>query len=136
MLLGVSEARAGWVQPAGAYDLHGQKPELPSSYRDSALNYYVEYGVTSETTVIVHGAVLGFSAIGDASTMYSGLNLFGLRFALLKDAIPVAFELSYGYSPPLGNKPLTEGTVDGMRFLYRPTFEQQLGRGELSAGWS
>lgn len=145
------DARAGWVQPSGAYylkfwdrsviggrafDLQGEKPELPENYQDHALNLYAEYGLTSETTVLFHGAPLGYSSYGEHSTMYSGLNWAGLRFALLQGEFPLALELKYGYSPPLGKGPLAEGTVGGSRFVYRPTFEQHLGRGQLSAGWA
>jgi hypothetical protein len=151
LILAISQdARAGWVQPPGAYylkiwdrtligdrvfDLDGERPELPESYQDHALNLYAEYGVTEELTVLFHGSPIGYSSIGDESTVYSGLNWFGLRHALLRGTVPLALELKYGYSPPLGDGPLAEGTLAGARFVYRPTFEQHLGRAQLSAGW-
>jgi hypothetical protein len=119
-----------------AFDLEGGRPELSETYQDHALNLYAEYGVTKDTTVLFHGAPVGFSSFGDEATVYSGLNWLGLRFSLLRGETPLALQLEYGYSPPLGSDPLAEGTLEGVRFVYRPTFEQHLGRGQLSAGWS
>lgn len=150
-LILTTEARAGWVQPSGAYylkfwdrsviggrafDLRGEKPALPENYQDHALNLYVEYGLTSETTVVFNGAPLGYSSYGDEAAVYSGLNWAGLRFALLRGEAPLALELKYGYSPPFGAGPLASGTVDGASFIYRPALEQHLARGQLSAGWA
>ncbi len=150
-LLAAGNARAGWVQEPGAYYLKawnrtvagdrvflldGEIEALGISYQQHVLNVYAEYGVTRDTTVVLQAAPLGFMSAGSESTPYSGVTALALRFSLAKGTVPLALELGYGYSPQLSNEALAEGSVAGTRYVVRPTIQQHLGRGHLTAGFA
>jgi hypothetical protein len=146
-----AEAHAGWVQPAGGYylklwdrslvgekvyDLSGDAVMLPERYQDHALRLYAEYGATRALTLVLEATPLGYARSGDRSAVYVGPTWLGLRVALVDGAMPFALEVAYGYSAPVGDQLLSSGTVSGRDYLVRPTFEQHLGKAELSLGAS
>lgn len=151
MCTGASEAHAGWLQPPGGhylklwdrslvgekvFDLSGDVTALPEAYQDHALGLYAEYGATRTLTLVLEATPLGFAKSGDRSAVYVGPAWLGLRFALSDGALPLALDVAYGYSAPVGDQILSSGTVSGSDYLVRPTFEQHLARAELSLGWS
>jgi hypothetical protein len=145
------QAEAGWTQPAGSFyfkiwdqlligrRVHlatGGTSSLGRTYQDHGLRYYFELGVTDDLTAVVRGNPLGFAKLGDESTLYSGMLALGVRYAILRDPLPISIEAHYGYAPPLGDGPLGSGIVDGQPWVYLPTIERHQAGGELLAGYA
>lgn len=151
LALTAAEARAGWVQPAGSYYLkawnrtvagdrvflpNGEIEPLGFTYQQHVLNVYAELGVTADTTVIVNASPFGLASAGDNWLPFSGITSLALRFSLAKGTVPLALELGYGYSPNISGDFVREGMLGTNYFVFRPAFEQHLGRGHLFAGYA
>lgn len=144
-------ALAGWTQPAGgtylklwdrvligsrAFTAEGDQIDLGQRYQDHALKLYLEHGLTDRITAIVDATPLGIASFGESTTAYAGMIALGLRLGLAQGPVPFALEVRYGYAPPLGDRPLAEGEVEGQAYRYQPAIERHLGAAELQLGWS
>jgi hypothetical protein len=149
--LAPASAHAGWTQPAGAtylklwdqvligsrvFTTDGQQADLGARYQDHALKLYLEHGLDDGLTAVVRATPLGIASFGDDTRAYAGLVMVGLRVALARGELPLALELGYGYAPPLGDRAIATGVVDGQSYRYQPTLEQHVGQAELQLGWS
>lgn len=146
----------GWSQPRGghylkvwnrsllgsrAYFADGVIRPLPTGFGDHALNYYVEYGVTDRWTLVSNGSPFGYSVFNGDSAVYMGSLSVGARRGLVQGTWNLAVEAHYGYAPPVGERALGVGGVEGNLYTYLPAVEThhldaevQLGRG-IGRGW-
>jgi hypothetical protein len=150
LLLSPLEALAwGWSQPRGAHYLKvwnrsllgsrayfadGTARALPSGFGDHQLNYYFEYGLTDRLTLVSHGSPIGYSVHNGDSAAYTGPLQIGARYGLLQGTWNFAVEAHGGYTPPVGERALGVGAVEGRPFTYVPTVETGLLDGELQLG--
>jgi hypothetical protein len=142
----VSLAHAGWVQPAGQHYVKVGGRAIPGSltapatkasppqlrggvgleldrYLDIAFEVYGEYGLTDTWTGIVKAMPLGWSSLGDNSTVYSGVAQIGVRRALLQGRHNISVQADLGYTPNVGDVDLMVSplVVDGVSYKYIPS---------------
>jgi len=147
----------GWTQPRGGHYLRvwnrlnignrgifadGQLRPLGAVFVDTQANYYLEYGLTDQLTLVGFGAPLGFATMGDESTVYTGPLSGGLRWGFAAGDWRFAAEAHYGYAPSLGARAIGAGVAEGRVWTYAPAaethrgeLEVQFGRGVGSRGW-
>jgi hypothetical protein len=142
---------AGWTEPAGGFyikawdrSLFGSKVfladgsvgALPSGYADHAIHYYVEFGLTDDLTIVVHGTPIASASYGSRSILYTGLGLAGLRYAILTEPFALAAEVGGGFAigPGLGNHTLAAGMIGNQSWAYVPSIGTLAFSGELQAG--
>ncbi|MCB9742123.1 MAG: hypothetical protein H6741_00550 [Alphaproteobacteria bacterium] len=130
----VSVALAGWTQPAGhhyvkagargvvgslAFPASGvEAANVPvGRAQDWALQLYGEYGLTDAWTLVGQGAPLGWASYEGESTLYTGRLSVGAKRALLTGKHRLAATGSLSYTPPLGERDLTQGSLDGLSFI-------------------
>lgn len=146
---GWSQARGGhylkvWSRSllgSRAYFADGVIRPLPTGFGDHALNYYFEYGVTDRWTLVSSGSPVGYSVFNGDAAAYMGTLAVGARRGLIQGTWNLAVEAHYGYAPPVGERALGQGTVEGNLYTYTPAVEThhldgdvQIGRG-IGRGW-
>lgn len=143
---------AGWTQPEGEFYLKawdrlifgdkafledGSTATLDQSFHDHALGYYVEYGVAENVTLTAQGLPIGFAALGAESTVYSGQEAVGARFAILRSpTLVAATEIRYGYVAGIGEDEFSGYDLGGIDVVYRPTVETHVFAVEFQGGLS
>lgn len=115
----------------------GDPTDLPrESYLDLAVEWYGEYGITEEWTVIGQFTPIGFAQLGDQGTPYTGVYQVGLRRRLLRGRHNLAVQIDVGITPPLGETELYVDPpvgADGIEYRYVPT--QSGARGDVQLGY-
>lgn len=104
-----------------AFDTTGELVELPASFSDHALNFYGEYGLTREVTLLMQATPFGYSKYDDVSTLYAGTLALGVRHALWTGSQPLALEVRAGGRPAVGDDALGSGTLDTGPYVVRAT---------------
>jgi hypothetical protein len=124
-----------------AYFDDGTARSLPTGFGDHALNYYFEYGITDRWTLVSSGTPIGFSVFAGDRAVYMGALELGMRRGLVQGTWNLAVEARYGYAPPVGERALGAGVIEGNAYTYTPAIEThmltadvQLGRG-IGRGW-
>ncbi len=140
LLFGTAAHAGAWTQAEGDYYAKvwaramagsagffadGEVRELEVDFRDLSANLYTEYGVTDAITVSFNTTPFGNVKVGDTSQNYVGEQGFGVRYGLLRGAVPVAVEGRYGYAPGVGRKAVGAGIVDDMPWFYAATTATQ-----------
>jgi hypothetical protein len=113
----------------------GEVRELEVDFRDLSANLYTEYGVTDAVTVSFNTTPFGNVKVGDESQNYVGEQGVGVRYGLLRGAVPLSLEGRYGYTPGVGRKVVGSGVVDGMPWFYSPTLSTQSFQLTASVGY-
>ncbi len=119
-----------------AFDTGGELVDLPESFSDHALNFYGEYGLTREVTLLMNVVPFGYSSFGDTSTLYAGTLALGVRHALWTGSQPLAVEVRAGGRPSVGDDVLASGALDTGPYVVRATLPTLFFDVELQAAAS
>lgn len=113
----------------------GEVLELDTRFTDLSANIYAEYGITDGVTVSANSTPYGFAKVGDKSKGYLGEQAIGVRYGILRGAVPVAVEGRYGYSAGVGRGVVGSGIAKGQPWFYAPTISTQTIDLSLQAGF-
>ncbi len=115
----------GWTQAKGehyfklstrtlvgskAFTIGSENTVDVGSYQDHQLNFYFEYGIRPDLTLVIFGSPVGYASIEDEKSFYSGAETAGLRWRFMKGVWNLALEGHLSASPPIGIDPLFETT--------------------------
>ena len=144
----VGTALAGWTQPdgghyakAGVRGIVGDQvfPTWPitplqggtdgvviGEYADWAVQFYGEYGLTDDWTVVVQGTPVGHSRLLDERTVYTGVLKAGVRRSLVSGKHNLSAQLDAGYTPPVGEvdllaSPILDANLLALPYRFIPT---------------
>lgn len=118
-----------------------ESPTLPTggTYRDFSVNYYYEYGLIDQLTLVAFGTPAGYASYQDpavlGSTGYIGSNSIGLRWKFYDGPVKLALEAHYGFTPRVGEKRIGHGKLRGKTWFYTPIVSTHRFDAELQLGY-
>lgn len=154
LMLLSSVALAGWTQPEGGHyaqvgvrgivgdrvmpatgvTLFSLDEEIEvEAIQDWAVQAYAEYGITDDWTAVLQTTPIGYSRYADNGTVYTGIYKLGIRHGLMTGTHNLAIQADLGYTPPLGEIDLSEGSLEP-EFVFVPTVSTIEAGGQLHYG--
>lgn len=141
----------GWTQAPGDYYVKvwgrslvgtgvfgpelGALTETAERYQDHQLQAYGELGVTERLTWVAYAVPVGHARYADQGQSYVGPLSTGARVQLYRsEGLALSAQAMLGGRVPLGQGPLFDEEVDGVRTFVQPTAATGQGDAELQLG--
>ncbi len=126
---------------SGGFMVGGDYVDVGSTYIDSDLELYAEFGVTDALTVIGSATAFGYATMGDRATTYIGPLCLAARLGLPRlaeriEGLQLGLEVTAGFNPGFGDQRIGAALLADQRIWeYTATLEHHYFGAALRLGY-